>query len=177
MLKPEAWMLGNIVSVPAGWTDWRSRRIPNWLTVPGLLLGIAINSMLGGWAGAKNGMLGVGLGLAVLLPFVLVRALGAGDWKLVGALGGWLGPGQLITVLALTIFAAGLMAVALIIWKRRVCHTARNMGRMLTAFLMLRLPGRELTLDDPQAVKVPFGVAVAVAMLFYTLRHGLGHLG
>ena len=110
--------------------------------------------------------------LAVLLPFVLVRALGAGDWKLVGALGGWLGPGRLIAVLVLTIFIAGLMAVVLVIWRKRVRETARNMGRMLAAFFTLHLPGPELTLDSPQSAKVPFGVAVAVAMVIYSVKQG-----
>ena len=50
---------------------------------------------------------GMALGLALLLPFVLVRSLGAGDWKLVGALGACLGPRSLLAVL----FGAILVAV------------------------------------------------------------------
>ena len=99
-----------LLAIAGGWTDWRSRRIPNWLTVPGLLLGIAVNSWLHGWLGAKASLLGAGLGLALLLPFVLIRSLGAGDWKFVGALGAFLGPENLLTVLLLGILVNGLMA-------------------------------------------------------------------
>ena len=87
MVDKGVWMLATLVAIPAGGMDWRTRRIPNWLTVPALLVGVVANSVAGGWAGAKSSLLGAGLGLAVLLPFVLVRSLGAGDWKLVGALG------------------------------------------------------------------------------------------
>ena len=100
-----------IPALVAGWTDWRWRRIPNWLTVPTLLLGIGVNCFATGWAGAKESLLGAGLGLGLLLPFVLIRSLGAGDWKLVGALGAFLGPSRLITVLMGTILVAGLLAL------------------------------------------------------------------
>lgn len=163
-------MLATIPAVIAGWTDWRSRRIPNWLTVPALLLGIAANSLALGWSGAKESLLGAGLGLGLLLPFVLVRSLGGGDWKLIGALGAFLGPPRLIAVLVVTIFVAGAMAVVLVVWKRRVGHTLRNLGRMLAALFTLHLPGPEVSLDNPESLKVPFGVAVAVAVVLYTVR-------
>ncbi len=98
------------------------------------MLGIAANSWLRGWPGTKDSLLGAGLGLALLLPFVLIRSLGAGDWKFVGALGAFLGPQNLLTVLLLGILVNGLMAVIMVIWKKRVRETARNMGRMLGGF-------------------------------------------
>jgi prepilin peptidase CpaA len=167
-------MLATIPAVVAGWTDWRSRRIPNWLTVPALLVGIAANTLALGWAGAKDSLLGAGLGLGLLLPFVLLRSLGGGDWKLVGALGAFLGPPRLISVLLGTILVAGVMAVVLIIWKRRVGQTLRNLAQMLAALFTLHLPGPEVSLDNPESLKVPFGVAVAVAVVLYAVRQGWG---
>jgi prepilin peptidase CpaA len=172
--KEGALILPALLALAAGWTDWRSRRIPNWLNVPGLVLGIAINSWLRGWAGTKDSLLGAGLGLALLLPFVLIRSLGAGDWKFVGALGAFLGPQNLLTVLVLGILVNGVMAVVMVIWKKRVRETARNLGRMLAAVLTMHLPGPDLTLDNPDLVKVPFGVAVAVAVILYTSRQAWG---
>lgn len=170
MLKQEVWMLATIPALVAGWTDWRSRRIPNWLTVPALIVGIGANTLAQGWTGAKESLLGAGLGLGLLLPFVLLRSLGGGDWKLIGALGAFLGPPRLIAVLLATILVAGAMAVVLILWKRRVGRTLRNLGHMVAALFTLHLPGPELSLDNPDSLKIPFGVAVAVAVVLYTVR-------
>ena len=163
-----------VLAAAAGWSDWRSRRIPNWLTVPGLALGIAANGLAWGWVGVRDSLLGAGLGLLLLLPFVAVRSLGAGDWKLVGAMGAFLGPKHLLTVLMGAVLVAGVMAVVLIIWKKRVGQTLRNLGRMLAAFFTFRLPGPEVSIDNPESLKVPFGVAVAVAVILYTASQAWG---
>jgi prepilin peptidase CpaA len=169
-LTRSAGALALLVAVIAGITDWRSRRIPNWLTVPALGVGIVVNTALRGTSGAKESLLGAALGLVVLLPFVLIRSLGAGDWKLAGALGSLLGPSGLLSVLFMTILIAGLMALGLVIWRGRLWHTLKNIGRMVGAFFSLHLPEGELTLDDPKSAKVPFGVAMAIAVIVYTAR-------
>jgi prepilin peptidase CpaA len=163
----QLWMLCIILALAAGWTDWQTRRIPNWLTAPAFLLGIAVNAYVGRWQGAKAALLGAALGLALLLPFVLLKALGGGDWKLIGALGAWLGPSRLVAVLILAIFAAGILAIVMVVWKKRVRRTLRNIGHMLASLFTLHLPGPELSLDNPESTKVPFGVAVALAVVFY----------
>jgi prepilin peptidase CpaA len=168
MVREHVWMLSALLAAAAGYTDWRSRRIPNWLTVPGLVVGIGLNSLSEGWAGCRASLLGAGLGLALLLPFVLIKSLGAGDWKLAGALGAFLGPQRLIDVLLVAVLVAGLMAAVLIVWKKRVRQTLRNLWRILAALLSLHLPDSELSLDNPEALKVPFGVALAIAVIAYT---------
>jgi prepilin peptidase CpaA len=166
--KQVLWLLPALFAAIAGFTDWRSRRIPNWLSISGLALGILVNSLTRGWVGAKDSLLGAGLGLVLLLPFVMMRSLGAGDWKLVGALGAFLGPSPLITVLFATVFIAGLMALILVIWKRRMGQTLRNIAHMLAAVFSFHLPGPEVSLDNPEALKVPFGVAAAIAVVLFT---------
>jgi prepilin peptidase CpaA len=154
----------------AGVVDWRSRRIPNWLTVTGLLVGLVANAAVGGWGGAKTSLLGAALGLALLFPFVLVRSLGAGDWKLVGALGAFFGPSQLLTVLLIAVLVAGLMAFGLIVLKGRLRQTATNILHILGSFLSLHLPGPEVSLDSKESLKIPFAVAVAVAVILFAVR-------
>jgi prepilin peptidase CpaA len=174
MIKESAWLLAGFLALWAGGLDLRYRRIPNWLTLPGLIAGIVVNTVSGGWPGAKSSLLGAGLGLLVLLPFVLIRALGAGDWKLTGALGACLGPMRLVVVLVGSMFVAGIMAIVLIVYKRRVRESARNIAHMVASFLTLHLPGSEVSLDNPQAAKIPFGVAVAVTVLLFGIRRALG---
>lgn len=156
-----------LLALVAGFTDFRSRRIPNWLTVPGLVIGVAVNIWVGGWGGLKASLLGAGLGLLLLLPFVALRSLGAGDWKLAGALGAFVGWSLLLDLLFASVFVAGIMAVALIIYKRRIRETLRNMWHIVTSLVMFHMPGPEVSLDNPKSVKIPYGVALAFTVLLY----------
>ena len=160
-----------LVALIAAWTDWRSRRIPNWLTVPGLLLGVTLNAIFGGWPGLKASLLGVALGLALLLPFVLLRSLGAGDWKLAGAIGAFVGPGALLDLLMGSVFVAGLMALVLVIYKGRFLQTMRNIGHILVSLVTFRLPGTQVSLDNPDSLKVPYGVALGLTVMLYSVTH------
>jgi prepilin peptidase CpaA len=176
MLQSASWIPAIIVAICAGALDWRYRRIPNWLTMSGLVAGAAVNGILAGWPGLKSALLGAVLGLALLLPFVLLHSLGAGDWKLAGALGACLGPRQLISVLVGTILLAGIMALAVVIWTGRWKHTARNIVHLLAALFSLRMPGLEVSLDNPQSTKIPFGVAMAAAVLLLGVGRAMGKL-
>src|SRR3982074_3257988 len=170
------WIPAVLLALGAGILDWRYRRIPNWLTVSGFAAGIAVNTILYRWPGLKAALLGTLLGLGLLLPFVLVRSLGAGDWKLAGALGACLGPRQLLSVLMGTILVAGVMALAVVIWKGRLKRTLVNIAHLLAALFSLRMPGSEVSLDDPQSTKIPFGVAMALTVLFYGMGRAMGKI-
>jgi prepilin peptidase CpaA len=162
------WALSAAFALTAGITDLRWRRIPNWLTYTAIPLAICLHAIAEGWRGTRLSLLGAALGLGILLPFVLIRSLGGGDWKLVGGLGAFFGPHRLIEVLIYTLLINGVMALCMIIWKKRLGQTFRNLGRMFAAFFKFHLPGQDLTIDNPEAVKVPFGVAAAIAVLLYT---------
>lgn len=151
----------------AGVTDLLRRRIPNWLTVPALALGVAANTFFGGWSGLKISLLGALVGLGLLLPFVLLRSLGAGDWKLAGALGAFTGPALLVDLLLLSVFVAGMMAVVLIIYKGRVREALRNIGHIFVSLVTFQLPGHRVSLNNPDSLKVPYGVALALSVLLY----------
>ena len=170
------WIPAIALAACAGVLDWRFRRIPNWLTVSGAAVGLAANTILLRWPGLKAALLGMLLGLALLLPFVLLRSLGAGDWKLVGALGACLGPRRLLAVLFGAVLAAGAMALAVIIGKGRLKQTLLNIAHMLAALFSLRMPGAEVSLDSPESTKIPFGVAVALGVIFYGIVAALGKI-
>jgi prepilin peptidase CpaA len=173
-LKPVILAGAVLLSLVAAATDLRSRRIPNWLTVPGLVIGIVANTALSGWSGLKASLLGALVGLALLLPFVLLRSLGAGDWKLAGALGAFTGPSGLVDLLLGSVLVAGVMAMALVIYKRRTRETIRNIGHILVSLVTFRLPGERVSLDNPESLKVPYGVALAFTVVFYGVAHVWG---
>jgi prepilin peptidase CpaA len=161
------WILATVFAVMAGITDLRWRRIPNWLTYPTIPCAILLHSLESGWRGAKLSLLGAALGLGLLLPFVLLRSLGGGDWKLVGGLGAFFGPQRLAQVLLVTLLINAVMALIFVICTGRVRQTLRNLARMMAAFFHFHLPDADLTIDNPKALKVPFGVAAAIAVLLY----------
>jgi prepilin peptidase CpaA len=170
-LKPIIVAGAVIVAAIGGWTDLRSRRIPNWLTISGLLVGIVANTVVEGWGGLKTSLLGALVGLVLLLPFVLIRSLGAGDWKLAGALGAFTGPGRLVNLLLASVFVTGLMAVIYVIYKKRWLETLRNIGHILVSLVTFRLPGYRVSLDNPESLKVPYGVALALTVVLYGAIH------
>jgi prepilin peptidase CpaA len=163
ILANPIWLLTMIFVGYAAWLDGRTHRIPNWLTVSGCLAGIAIHSLIGGLQGTAMALKGAGFGLLILLPLVLLRALGAGDWKLVGALGALVGPEMLWFVLFASVMVAGLMAVVLMIRAKRVRATLHNVWMLIVGFLTLGFHAHpEISLDNPGLLKLPFGVAAAI---------------
>jgi len=164
------------ITLVAAWLDFRTRKIPNWLTVPAFILGVALRTVLAGWPGAKASLEGAGLALALLLPLVLLRALGAGDWKLMGAAGAFLGPILFLFVLLGSIFVSGLMAVVEMMRTRRVRETFHNMLVLIRGFFSFGLRANpKISLDNPKLLKLPFGVAVALSTLacFFAAHFGL----
>jgi prepilin peptidase CpaA len=161
------WSLALLVALWAGWLDWRFRRIPNWLTVSGFFLGLGMNEVLSGWNGIKGGLEGAGIGIAIFFIPVVMRGIGAGDLKLMGALGACLGPWKFVNVLLISVFIAGIMAAIEIVRRRRVKETFSNMGVLVRAFATFGLGAREglVTLDNPRSMRLPFGVATALAMI------------
>ena len=158
------WSIAILLALLAGWIDWRSRRLPNWLTVSGFCAGIAANGIFYGWAGAKGALLGAGIPLLALLPVVVLHGLGAGDWKLMGALGAIVGRGEILHLLLATIIVAGVIAFVQMIWQRRVLVTLRNMWELVRGFFIFGLkPHPDINLDSAGASTLPFGVAAAAA--------------
>lgn len=160
------WCLVIGLTLTAAWTDLRSRRIPNWLTVSGVAAGIAVNAYVQGWHGAKSSLEGMALALVLLLPVVLLRGLGAGDWKLMGAVGSFVGPTLFVVILTFSVMVAGAMAIVQMVRARRVRKTLKNLVVLVHGFFVFGLrPNPNISLDDPESLKLPFGVAAAIATL------------
>jgi prepilin peptidase CpaA len=158
------WGLATAVAIVAGWIDFRSRRIPNWLTVSGFSVGLCANAALGGWSGVKAALWGAGIPLLALLPVVLLRGLGAGDWKLMGALGAMVGKNNILQLLFVAVMVAGAIAILQMIREKRVFLTLLNLWQLVHGFFLFGLkPHPEINLENPEAPTLPFGVAVAAA--------------
>jgi prepilin peptidase CpaA len=91
--------------------DLLAHRIPNRLTGSLLCVGVTLQLGLGGWSALGEAALGTVVGLAVLLPLYLLRATGAGDVKLLAALGALLGPYWILVAGLYTLIAGGVLAL------------------------------------------------------------------
>ena len=153
--------------------DWRTRRIPNWLTVSGALGGLSVNAILQGRHGAIMSLEGAGLALGLVLPLVLLRGLGAGDWKLMGAMGAVMGWQEMLSVLLVAVLISAVTAVFQMVAAKRVKETLWNVMTLAMGFATFGLRANpEISLDNPNLMKQPFGAAVAAATVFsFVLAH------
>lgn len=156
-----------LVLTAAGY-DFRFRRIPNWLVVTGLCAGLALNTMISGWAGLRLAAVGFAGGFGVYFFFYMLRAMGAGDVKLMGAVGSLVGWDLWLRVFLASAIAGGVAGVVMIVVKRRVRRTLWNIGFILSEFLHFRAPyltRDELDVKSEAAVTLPHGVAIAAGTL------------
>ncbi|MEW6516620.1 MAG: A24 family peptidase [candidate division FCPU426 bacterium] len=108
-------------------TDLVRRKIYDWLTLPALVLGVAINTIGAGWPGLGFGLLGLVVGGLLFLPFLLVEGMGAGDIKLMAVVGAFGGAGFVLQAWFYTAVAGGLWAVAALIIKGKLIATLKNL--------------------------------------------------
>jgi prepilin peptidase CpaA len=116
----------------AAWIDLRTRRVPNALTVPLAVAGIAAATAGITALSLKASLVGLGLGLLFMLPGYLFGATGAGDVKLLAAAGAWLGPADVGTAFLYTALVGGVLALIVARQRRRLALTLESTGKLIT---------------------------------------------
>ncbi|MEO8663100.1 MAG: A24 family peptidase [Bryobacteraceae bacterium] len=150
--------------------DIRFRRIPNWLVLVGLILGFTVNIVLFGLTGLKTAGLGMLLGFGVYLLLHLLHAMGAGDVKLMAAVGSMVGPGAWFGIFLLTAMIGGVFALILLVLKGRLRQGLWNVGFIFTELSHFRAPymtREELDVKSSKALRLPHGVTIAAGTLAY----------
>jgi prepilin peptidase CpaA len=99
--------------------DIRSRRVPNWLTLGITVAGLALAATHVSGLSLPGALAGMALGLAVMLPGHMIGATGAGDVKLLAALGTMLGPKAIVLAFVYSAIAGGVLAVLVALQRRR----------------------------------------------------------
>jgi prepilin peptidase CpaA len=164
-LPPVLQLLLVAVVVAAGLNDVRTRRIPNWLTVTGFFVGIVLNTLLYETPGLWMAVKGAGLALLIYFPLFAIRAMGAGDAKLMAAVGAIVGPANWVGVFVLTAVVGSVFGLAVIVVTRRVRRTAANVGFLLMQLVYLKIPylvNPELDVRSPKAFGLPHGAMIAL---------------
>lgn len=171
------------------WSDIRSHRIPNRLVFWGAGLGLLLNSVmpegygfissLPGALGPGKALAGLGLGFVILLPMYVLRAMAAGDVKLMAMIGAFLGPNAVIGTILMTFIVGGILSLAVVLRQRTLGLLIANLRTMLTGSFIKGAFLHQMPTIDAASVtagKMPYGVAIAVGTFIYiALEHG-GHM-
>jgi prepilin peptidase CpaA len=152
--------------------DVRYRRIPNWLTVAGVLVGLGLNGFLDeGRPGLFiSSLLGLAIAFGVYFVLYALRAMGAADVKLMAAVGAIVGWRDWFGIFIVTAIIGGIMALILVVARGRVKKTLWNV-----AFLLSELKGgrpaymrrEELDVKNPKALGLPHGAVIGVGTVFF----------
>ncbi|MEN8712893.1 MAG: A24 family peptidase, partial [Arenicellales bacterium] len=94
--------------------DMRKHRIPNLISLGGAMAGLLMNTGLYGLDGFLAGLGGLSLAFVIMLPFYLLRGMGAGDVKLMAAVGAFIGPHQVLLAVGLTLGAGGIAGLTML---------------------------------------------------------------
>jgi prepilin peptidase CpaA len=169
--SPAWWPMVAVLCVATA-TDLRSRRIPNWLSLPFLATGIAISAWMHGWHGVGQSMAGFALGAAIFGILHLMGGMGMGDVKLFAAIGAWIGPEQLLLALVVTGLAGGIMALAWAIFGGFTNDLLRGSGELVFGWRgRATVAHPELVLSNPKARKMPYAPAIAIGTLISFFAH------
>ena len=142
--------------------DLATRRIPNRLLLAGLAGALLLHGLSvepgAALLSACGGML---LGLAIFLPFYLVRGMAAGDVKMMAVIGFFTGPAEAFQIAIFTWCAGGVMALLLILLRSRMRLAFVNIGHLLSGLIV---PGAKLAdvALAQSAGSMPYGVAIAL---------------
>ena len=154
-----------VAVVVATVADLHSRRIPNWLVFPLLFGGIAASVFDATAVTFGVSMAGFGLGLGIPGALWWLGGLGAGDMKLIAAIGAWIGPDQLLVALVVTGITGGIMAVLWALCYRRLVECVRGTGYLLSTWKTGIRPRAEFTLANPTKLKMPYAPAITIGTI------------
>ena len=151
--------------------DVRYRRIPNWLTVLGVLVGLGLNSfMYQGWPGLRFSLVGMAVGFGVYFVLYALRAMGAGDVKLMAAIGSMVGWQDWFAIFIITALVGGVAALGLVLLRGRLKNTLFNVGFIVSEMKSGRpayIKREELDVRSPKALGLPHGAVIAVASIAF----------
>jgi prepilin peptidase CpaA len=156
-------LLAIAIVLIGGVIDVRSHRIPNVVTFGGAAVGMLFSLWIGGLPGLGQAAAGWATGVALFLPLFLLGGMGAGDVKLLGAVGAWLGPMGVLWSGFFAVMAGGVLALLVGAWHGYLGKAFANLWGLVAfwrAAGIKPLPG--LTLTDAPGPRLPYGVAIAV---------------
>lgn len=172
----------------AAWTDLRRQRIPNWLVLAGTLFALLLHTLLPagdgflsslpGGLGFSGSLGGLACGLLAFLPLYALRAMGAGDIKLLAMIGAYLGPLDIWWALLFTLLAGGALSIGVALQRGVLGSVLHNLRLVAwdALFAIATRSSKKKDVPGPvfvSAARLPYGVAIAagsIAWVIYRAR-------
>jgi prepilin peptidase CpaA len=150
------------VLVLASGIDVCTRRVPNWLTLPFLICGFAVQVATGGWAGAGRGLGGIALATLLFgIPWFF-GGMGMGDLKLAAGIGAWIGPWQLFLAFIVTSIVGGFLALGYALWRGVLGEALDRTSRLLDG---------HAAANHQTGPSIPYVPAIAIGTVFSFFAH------
>ena len=159
-----------LVLVTAAITDWRHRKIYNWLTYPTVLVGLALHTIAFGWSGLLAGLLTAFVVLLIGLFILPFGWFGGGDIKLLIAIGATLGPGALFEIFFYSVFVGFLMGISLSVVSGSLWDLLSRIGRFLKSIAVTVTTRTNVTeaVETDEQTYLPFAIPILVGAIFAT---------
>lgn len=154
-----------IVLVIAAIWDLFYHKIPNRLIFPAAVAAVVYHTVLNGWSGFFFSLEGIGLGIVIFLPFYMLGGMGAGDVKLLGAVGAFVGPYGVFLAFLFTAITGGIYAIILLAVNGCLKESVLRFKTMLTTFLMTGNFVYMPPLAKQQKLRLLYGIAIAIGTL------------
>jgi prepilin peptidase CpaA len=154
--------------------DIKSRRIPNFITGPAILAGLLLHLAIDGWHGLLASLAAGLICGAIFLIFYLAGGMGAGDVKLITAVGCLIGLSDSAYLLILTSLAGGAMGIGLALLRGQLKSTLFNVGTLATHHKHQGLtPHPDLNVRNAATLRLPYGLAIAAGSCITLYLQGM----
>lgn len=171
-MRPEIVTAVGILAV-AAYVDWREHRVPNWLTFSGWGLGIVFHTYISGLDGLTFSLVGSAVGLGTLIVPYALKGMGAGDVKLMAAVGAWVGYKATLHAFLWIAVCGGVMGAYSIIRSGEVAARIRVTGLAVKNLFTFQALDTGATEQAPPRIQLPYGVPIAFGFYAYFIFGGL----
>lgn len=157
-----------VILIAATWVDLKEHRIPNFLTLSGVVLGISLQIFLQGWSGVTYSLGGIAVGFLIFIPFYIKGGMGAGDVKLMAAAGAFLGLNGALLAAGLTLFVGSIMGIFLLVILggiKAAMHRYYTSLKHMLYTSSIKLSYIPPPPDEAAAVKFPYAAAICVGTI------------
>lgn len=166
--------------IVASVSDYRTYKIPNWLTVSGMAFGLVYAAaspayLHTGFLWASAGLL---LGFVMMLPLYVLKVMGAGDVKLMAMVGTFLGAPEIFHAALFIFIAGGIAALAFALAKGVLVRMLGNVKNLVQLMVWSVHGGARLDVRmaaEKSVGKLPFGVCISIGTMGYVVARQLGY--